>query len=95
MTTPLKFQLQNLLFFLTQQGGCPSLTVYFTVKVRRQECHYPAEVLDALMLNFKESALTCNLDCFLNVCYYLGGTPYMGYWYVRPQRVWLFSLFLP
>jgi len=42
-----------------------------TVNTRRQESNYPADVLDALMLNFKESALTCNLDCFFNVCYYL------------------------
>ena len=39
--------------------------------MRRNESNYPADVLDALMLNFKESAVTCNLDCFLNVCYSL------------------------
>ena len=39
------------------------------MNVQRQESHYPAEVLDALMLNLKETAPTCNLDCFLNVSY--------------------------
>lgn len=80
-------------FVLTQQGGFPSFTVAFTVNVRRQESNYPAEVIDALMLNFKESALTCNLDCFLNVCYDLGGTPYMGCRYAWRLRGWFFSLF--
>ena len=56
-------------FFLILQGGFPYFTVAFSVNVRRKESNYPVDALDALMLSLKETAMTCNLDCFLDVCY--------------------------
>ena len=69
MSHPTKTALTYSCFFVILQGGFPYFTVSFSVNVRRKESNYPVDVLDALMLSLKETAPTCNLDCFLDVCY--------------------------
>ena len=69
--TPQKFDLITFYFVLIKQQEFLDFTVSFPVSLRRQGSTYPADILDALMLNLKESALTCNLDGLSNVGYYL------------------------
>ena len=51
-----------------QNGKFTDFTASFPVSVLRQNVQFPTDVIEALMLNMKESAHNYNLECFVEVC---------------------------
>ena len=55
------------LFCSIKQADSSSVRVTYPVRVVTQESQYPTDAVDALMMTLKETAPSCNLDCFVEV----------------------------